>query len=166
MNAIANFDKNASNNHLGVSGSVRFHQCSKTARTVVTIELENLPPNSKRAIHIHEFGDISEGCMSAGPHYNPHNKNHGNIAINGNNRHVGDLVNNITSNSKGKVFVQYEDDLIQLSGPFSIVGRSIVIHDGIDDLGLGGNAESLKTGNAGGRMGCAVIGLAKPGPIC
>lgn len=29
---------------------------------------------------------------------------------------------------------------------------------GLDDLGKGGHPDSLKTGNAGGRAGCAVIG--------
>jgi len=29
---------------------------------------------------------------------------------------------------------------------------------GVDDLGQGGNADSRKTGNAGGRAGCGVIG--------
>jgi Cu-Zn family superoxide dismutase len=104
--------------------------------------------------------------MSAGPHYNPHRQNHGNIFIHGKKRHVGDLVNNIESNGRGDVFLQYEDDLVQLSGPYSVIGRSIVIHQNKDDLGLGGDAESLKTGNAGGRMACAVIGLAASGPLC
>ena len=39
--------------------------------------------------------------------------------------------------------------------------RSFVIHEGIDDLGRGDNEESLKTGNAGGRMGCGIIGYAE-----
>ena len=42
-----------------------------------------------------------------------------------------------------------------------IVGRMIVVHQDRDDLGLGGDEESLKTGNAGKRVACGVIGLAE-----
>ena len=41
------------------------------------------------------------------------------------------------------------DSVASLFGQFSVVNRAIVVHAGKDDLGLGGNAESLKTGNAG-----------------
>ena len=47
-----------------------------------------------------------------------------------------------------------------LVGPRSIIGRALVIHAGQDDLGEGKDPESLKTGNAGGRVACAVIGTA------
>ena len=53
----------------------------------------------------------------------------------------------------------FKDSLIKLIGPTSVVGRSVVIHAGQDDLGKGDTEESLKTGNAGPRPACGVIGL-------
>jgi hypothetical protein len=55
--------------------------------------------------------------------------------------------------------------LVFLSGPWSVVGRSVIVHADRDDLVLGGlkgtpeHEESLKTGNAGARLACAVIGI-------
>ena len=43
----------------------------------------------------------------------------------------------------------------------SIIGCSVVIHDGIDDYGLDNDQESKITGNAGGRLDCAIIGKMK-----
>ena len=39
------------------------------------------------------------------------------------------------------------------------MGRTLVLHEKEDDLGDGGRAASLKTGDAGGRVGCGVVEL-------
>ena len=101
--------------------------------------------------------------------FNPFNVNHGNINDNKYNRHVGDL-GNIRANNNGIVKIKILDKLITLSGKCNIIGRSIVIHELCDDLGIGGlneqgqivnmttYNESIKTGNSGKRIACGVIG--------
>lgn len=48
---------------------------------------------------------------------------------------------------------------MKLFGAESVLGRTLVVHSGTDDLGRGGNEESKKTGNAGTRPACGVIGI-------
>ena len=76
-------------------------------------------------------------------------------------RHGGDL-GNIAPGDDGTVKLHIADDVISLVGPFNVVGRGIVVHEKEDDLGRGGNPESLKTGNAGSRLACGIIGHATP----
>jgi Cu-Zn family superoxide dismutase len=76
-------------------------------------------------------------------------------------RHVGDL-GNLKTNGKGESFTTFYDDGIKLRGTkCNIIGRGLIIHANADDCGKGENAESLKTGNAGKRIACAVIGYSK-----
>lgn len=65
----------------------------------------------------------------------------------------------MTTDASGVAKGSKQDLFVKLIGQNSILGRTIVIHAGTDDLGKGGNAESKKTGNAGGRPACGVIGI-------
>lgn len=73
-------------------------------------------------------------------------------------RHVGDL-GNIVANDAGYAETKVSDSVITLTGLRSIVGRGVVVHERIDDLGQGGHPDSKKTGNAGGRIACGIIGI-------
>ncbi|KAG2009937.1 Cu/Zn superoxide dismutase [Coprinopsis cinerea AmutBmut pab1-1] len=138
------------------SGIVYFEQPHKFAPVKITGNLTGLDANSLRGFHVHQAGDTSQGCGSAGPHFNPLNKKHGGPTDK--ERHVGDL-GNIQTNEEGVAILDFQDKVISLNGPFSIVGRAVVLHAGTDDLGRGGHNDSLTTGNAGGRSACGVVAI-------
>jgi Cu-Zn family superoxide dismutase len=73
-------------------------------------------------------------------------------------RHVGDL-GNIQADADGVARIYISDKIISLCGRNSIIGRAFVLHALEDDLGKGGVPDSLKTGNAGSRIGCGIIGI-------
>ncbi|KAJ3566035.1 hypothetical protein NP233_g7255 [Leucocoprinus birnbaumii] len=141
-----------------VTGTITFEQPNHPGPVTVSGDIKGLPANAERGFHVHQWGDLTDGCTSAGSHFNPFGKTHGGPSSSV--RHVGDL-GNIKSDSKGEAKFKFRDNVIALNGPASIIGRAIVVHAGTDDLGQGGNEESLKTGNAGARVACGVIGLAE-----
>jgi len=140
-----------------IIGHILFKEFIEQKTTGITITLKGVPPG-KHGIHIHQSGDLREGCNSLCAHFNPSGKLHG--GPDDKERHVGDL-GNIEPNSYGIIRTTLYDNKVKLSGKYSIIGRSVVIHAKEDDLGKGGNAESLKTGNAGKRIACGVIGISK-----
>jgi len=139
-----------------ISGTVTFEQASESDPTTISWDITGHDANAERGMHIHTFGDFTNGCTSAGPHFNPFSKTHG--APEDEVRHVGDL-GNIATDAQGNSKGSTTDKLIKLIGPESVIGRTIVVHAGTDDLGKGGHQESLATGNAGGRVACGVIGI-------
>ncbi|KAF2841099.1 copper/zinc binding superoxide dismutase [Patellaria atrata CBS 101060] len=139
-----------------VKGTVTFEQESESSPTTVSWNISGHDANAERGWHIHAYGDNTNGCTSAGPHFNPHGKEHG--APSDEVRHVGDL-GNFRTDGQGNSQGSLTDRLIKLVGPESVIGRTVVIHAGTDDLGKGGHEESKKTGNAGARPACGVIGI-------
>ena len=137
-----------------IKGHIIFTELTK--RMKIEIDLYDLPPGP-RGFHIHETGNLLKGCDSLCAHFNPTNKHHG--GLNDKNAHAGDLGNVIIKNNGKCKTVIYSNFLKNSGRKFNIIGRSVVIHDKEDDLGLGNNRESLKTGNAGGRIACGVIGI-------
>ena len=73
-------------------------------------------------------------------------------------RHFGDL-GNVETDLEGKIMTKITDDTISLAGQYSIIGRTVVLHEKEDDLGLNSDNGSKTTGNAGPRIACGVIGL-------
>nr|ADO28257.1 Cu-Zn superoxide dismutase [Ictalurus furcatus] len=110
-------------------------------------------PNSTHGVHFHEFGDMSNSCTSTGLHFNPTNMTHGNIG--GVISHSGDLGNIIADANGTLIFNTTNAGLIVLEA----LGRALVIHSLQDDLGLGGNAGSLTTGNSGSRLTCGILAV-------
>ena len=139
-----------------ISGSVTFEE--KGEKVLVTVQLSGLKLNGLHGFHVHQAGDLSDGCESMCAHFNPYNKTHGCPGMT--ERHVGDL-GNLVSDIFGNANYTFYDNVIKLNGIANIIGRGLIIHADQDDCGIGGNKESLKTGNAGKRIACAVIGYAK-----
>ncbi|XP_005997921.1 extracellular superoxide dismutase [Latimeria chalumnae] len=135
-----------------LSGQVLFRQPYPNGKLELIFDVEGFPKTqnqSGRAIHIHKFGDLSNGCGSTAGHYNPYSVNHP--------LHPGDFGNFYPKDGKIK---KYKRNLrATMFGPDSILGRSVVVHEQMDDLGKGNNKASLENGNAGNRLACCVIGI-------
>jgi len=135
------------------TGTVHFHRVGDSVH--VTGELSGLTPNAKHGFHLHEFGDCTapDGA-SAGGHFAPEGHPHG--APDPATHHAGDL-GNIEADAAGKAKVDVTVKGLGLaSGDRAIVGRAVVVHAQPDDL------TSQPAGNAGARVGCGVVGVAKP----
>lgn len=116
-------------------GVVYFEQTHSDQPVKITFDLKGFSSKSTHAIHIHEFGDMSEGCKSLGAHFNPTNKKH----FHSENGHSGDLINNFTTDVHGLFrYTYFTRELSLFPSKANILGRSVVVHQFPDDYGLGG----------------------------
>jgi Cu-Zn family superoxide dismutase len=134
-----------------VTGTVTFTKSGDEVK--VAADVTGLTPG-KHGFHIHEFGDCSApDATSAGGHYNPEKHQHADRTAT--DRHVGDL-GNLEADASGKAHLDWTDKMLRLGGDGSILGLAVIVHEKEDDL------KSQPVGNAGGRLACGIIGVAKP----
>jgi len=128
-----------------VSGSVKFTR--RGDDTLVEVNLSHLSPGA-HGFHVHEKGDCSTAdALSAGGHFNPTGQPHGGPDAP---HHKGDL-GNLTAGSDGTVNVNFHVKGLELSGDNGVIGRSVIVHGGADDLA------TQPSGNSGKRLACGII---------
>ena len=148
-----------------IIGEVRGGDSDEGATLLV--DAQGLPPG-EHGMHIHEVGVCEPPDFeSAGPHWNPTNRQHGGQNPQG--AHMGDL-ENVSVGQDGRLRVQ-----IVVPGTFlSNVGRdarpgahqildasgaALVIHAQPDDY------RTDPSGDSGDRIACAVLGSPEPGAV-
>lgn len=132
-----------------VQGVVRFLQLTPE-RCLIEGTIDGLKPGL-HGLHVHQFGDLTRNCNSCGDHFNPDGMSHG--GPQDSDRHRGDL-GNVCADADGRAVFRMEDELLKV---WDVIGRSLVIDEGEDDLGRGGHPLSKITGNSGERLACGII---------
>jgi len=122
--------------------------------TKIEVEFASLP-KGKHGFHIHTSGDLrGKGCQGACDHWQKGKPTSHGSAPNKTRkqRHTGDL-GNIEGPGPYK-------NCYFLKGvkPIELWGRTLIVHEDEDDLGLGDHHDSKTTGHSGKRIGCAIFG--------
>lgn len=106
----------------------------------------------EHGVHIHQNGACGTSTANgtttvggaAGPHFNPAAAKHP--------QHAGDLGNiNVQSGGTGTLTFTSDDLTLKDGDEMSVVGKSVVVHAGPDDL------KTDPSGNSGARLLCGVI---------
>jgi Cu-Zn family superoxide dismutase len=107
----------------------------------------------EHAIHLHEKADCSaEDGTSAGGHWNPTNQPHGKWGS-PEGYHKGDIGNFMAdTDGNGTITMTTDEWCIGCEDTNKdILGKGIIIHEGVDDF------TTQPTGDAGGRVSCGGI---------
>jgi len=135
----------------------------------VSAKLNGLKPG-KYSLFVHAFGDFSQGCSSAGPQFNPR----GDSYKPGDGRRGFGHITDFEVNEEAEVSVDTKEGVISLTGPESIIGRSVLVLTVPEEPAAAENEEST-AGDGGGddsttppsvevegqRMAGGVIGIAR-----
>jgi len=128
------------------TGTVTFTQ--KGDKVAVVAAITGLSPGP-HGFHIHEKGDCSAADgMSAGGHFNPSGKPHGDPATA--EHHAGDMPQ-LVADAGGKATLNAELSPMAIGGAGDIVGKAVIVHKDADDY------KTQPTGNSGARVACGVI---------
>ncbi|XP_041977064.1 superoxide dismutase [Cu-Zn]-like [Aricia agestis] len=138
----------------GVEGTLVFTQLVPSGPVTIEGNVTGLTAGL-HGLHIHQSGAVKDDCKAIGPHFVAFYGRHGGPRdpI----RHVGDL-GNIKAEDGATLNVKIFDNVISLTGPRSIVGRSIAISKSEDDYGRASTEDSALTGTSGPAVACGVIG--------
>lgn len=134
----------------GVEGTVHFMAVPGGVSVKATVK--GLAAGA-HGFHVHEFGDCTAADgASAGGHFNP--TAHPHAGPTDPVRHAGDL-GNVTAASDGTATLEWTDPQMKLEGAEGVIGHAVIVHANPDDL------KTQPSGNAGARVACGVIGVAK-----
>jgi len=160
MEAVCVFDGTTdckgTNCDINNSGFVYFYQKGNT----ISIKAQVFGIDTERGFHIHNFGDISSPTGdNTGGHWNPLNTKHG---LPGQEElHFGDL-GSIKTFSRHPKFGIYFHSLSYDYPEWTIdniIGRGVIVHEGIDHGNEPSCPGSDKNGSAGKRIYQCVIGI-------
>ena len=141
----------------GAVGTATFSQVSNGVQVSGTFR--GLPPG-EHGIHVHAVGQCdAPDFMTAGPHWNPTNRQHG--LRNPQGAHLGDLPNlTVGADGSGTINALAQGATLG-TGNTSMLdadGSALVIHANADD------DVTDPSGNSGGRIACGVVASAQTQP--
>ncbi len=134
------------------AGTVTFKTVKKGVK--VTIHLQNVGFGD-HGVHIHQNAVCdAPDFKGAGGHFNPDNKHHGYMNMDG--HHNGDMPSNVSvgEDHKGSASFVLTSISLDPAAPNSLMlngGTSVVVHEKADD------EKTDPAGNAGNRIACGVI---------
>lgn len=129
-----------------VRGTVHFQELADGS-VEVQVDLTGVPPGV-HGFHVHDEADCSE---SGGAHFNPTSMPH--AGPEAASHHAGDF-GNMNAEGNGEIHTTFTTRSITVrEGPLSVVGRTVVLHAGGDDL------RTQPSGNAGAAIACGPISV-------